>query len=207
MGVGSHVDIGDGTPRPHAFLTASDTSPPLCGRCTTHDVPPRTSAQNALYCVGVLTRLDGRVGVAITPGRHTCDGQAGALTWQTPVRRGAILSSDAALHYANIFDQLWKEEGGMGSLASGHFRTDRKTTIEACLRLDLRQLIWFGATQPGARRRGIIHWPANAQRDAAATIEYGGPVAYGQKTAVRLLFVYRWSGRSLRRDRAVSTSK
>jgi hypothetical protein len=76
----------------------------------------------------------------------------------------------------------------MGSIESGNFRTDRKATIEACLRLDLRQLVWFGAVQPGARRRGIIHWPANAQRDTAATIEYlvdmTGPVdwvrlAYG----------------------------
>ena len=37
--------------------------------------------------------------------------------------------------------------------------------------------------------------------------DIGGPVAYGQKTAVRRLFVYRRSGRSLLRDRAVSTSK
>jgi hypothetical protein len=45
----------------------------------------------------------------------------------------------------------------MGSIASGNFRTDKKTTIEACLALDLRQLQWCGAVQPGARRRGILH--------------------------------------------------
>jgi len=60
----------------------------------------------------------------------------------------------------------------MGSISSGNFRTDRKTAIEECLRLDLRQLVWFGAVQPGARRRGMLHWPANAQRDAAAPIGY-----------------------------------
>jgi hypothetical protein len=60
----------------------------------------------------------------------------------------------------------------MGSISSGNFRTDTKTTIEACLRLDVRQLIWFGAVHPGARRRGMLHWPANAHNDAAATIEY-----------------------------------
>jgi hypothetical protein len=37
--------------------------------------------------------------------------------------------------------------------------------------------------------------------------DVGGPVAYGQKTVVGLLFVYRRSGRSPLRDRAVSTSK
>ena len=60
----------------------------------------------------------------------------------------------------------------MGSIASGNFRTDRKTAIEECLRLDLRQLVWLGAVHPGARRRGMLHWPANAQRDAAAPIGY-----------------------------------
>ena len=60
----------------------------------------------------------------------------------------------------------------MGSIASGHFRTNKKTAIEECLKLDLRQLVWFGAVQPGARRRGMLHWPANAQRDAAAPIGY-----------------------------------
>src|SRR6266571_275659 len=60
----------------------------------------------------------------------------------------------------------------MGSLSSGHFRPDRKTTVDACLKLDLRQLTWFGAVQPGARRRGNIHWPPGASREYAATLAY-----------------------------------
>src|SRR6266568_9141417 len=60
----------------------------------------------------------------------------------------------------------------MGSIASGNFRTDRKATIEACLALDLRQLVWLGAVQPGARRRGILHWPEGAGRAYAATVSY-----------------------------------
>jgi hypothetical protein len=51
----------------------------------------------------------------------------------------------------------------MGSIASGNFCVDKKTTIEACLALDLRQLSWLGAVWPGARRQGVIHWPASAQ--------------------------------------------
>jgi hypothetical protein len=60
----------------------------------------------------------------------------------------------------------------MGSISSGNFCVDKKVIIEACLRLDLHQLVWFGAVHPGARRRGIIHWPTNAYRDAGATIAY-----------------------------------
>jgi hypothetical protein len=60
----------------------------------------------------------------------------------------------------------------MGSIESGNFCVDKKATTEECLRLDLRQLTWFGAVQPGARRRGMIHWPAGAHRDADATIEF-----------------------------------
>jgi len=67
----------------------------------------------------------------------------------------------------------------MGSIASGHFRTNEKIAVESCLKLDLRQLVWFGAVQPGARRRGTLHWPANAQRDAAAPIG-----TYGRETAI-----------------------
>jgi hypothetical protein len=60
----------------------------------------------------------------------------------------------------------------VGALGSGNFCVDKKAAIEACLRLDLRQLTWLGAVQPGARRQGILHWPTNAHRDAPATIGY-----------------------------------
>jgi hypothetical protein len=60
----------------------------------------------------------------------------------------------------------------MGSIASGNFRADRKTPIDAGLALDLRQLIWLGAVQPGARRRGLMHWPPGASREYAATLAY-----------------------------------
>jgi hypothetical protein len=60
----------------------------------------------------------------------------------------------------------------VGAVGSGHFRADRKTPIDACLALDLRQLIWLGAVQPGARRRGILHWPAESGRAYAATLAY-----------------------------------
>ena len=72
-----------------------------------------------------------------------------------------------------------------------------------------------GGWQPADRDFSIIgfyerHFEYQLQSTVAgrpSAIRFGDPVAYGPKTAVRLLFVYRRSGRSLLRDRAVSTSK
>jgi hypothetical protein len=59
----------------------------------------------------------------------------------------------------------------MGGLGSGNFRP-HMATVESCLCLELCQLIWLGAVQPGARRRGILHWPAGSSREYAATMAY-----------------------------------
>jgi len=80
-----------------------------------------------------------------------------------------------------------------------------------------KQLELLKAAVPEVTKIGVHGTPGNlarfwpeVERTAQALdvqLQVGGPVAYGQKTAVRRLFVYRRSGRSLRRDRAVSTSK
>jgi len=75
-----------------------------------------------------------------------------------------------------------------------------------------------GAKSIGGARwfRAVVYRTIYLQRDERVTVRmysdfsvvlFGGPVAYGQKTAVRLLLVYWRSGRSPLRDRTVSTSQ